>query len=179
MKFHFEETIPFRNFINSKEYFLSRADSWPNDAATQTLISRKCNQPLIYQFLFKEKFKGRPYAQSDAKDFMSWAHKGWAEQSYFVFFIADHEQQIVGTLDIKSNSTKSAEVGFWSDAETPGNLSNALLEMIHVAKATGFNKFHAYALPNNLKSVGVLQRTGFIEKLNRSDRDSFLYFERD
>ncbi len=124
-------------------------------------IASICNQKLVYDFLFKEKLKDRPYTQEDAKDFISWAQEGWRRNEYFVFLIRNSRNKIMAAVDIKSNDIKSAEIGYWSSSDTPGIMTNAVTILCTVAMQAGFGELYGLTVPNNIRSQNVLSRAGF------------------
>ena len=127
-------------------------------------IASICGQKLVYDFLFKERFKGRPYTQEDAKGFISWAQEGWRKNEYFVFLIRNSKSEIVAAVDIKSNNLKSAEMGYWSSSETPGVMTNTVVSLCNVAKKAGFCELFGLTVVDNIRSQNVLNRAGFINE---------------
>ncbi len=122
-----------------------------------------CNQPAIYNFLFKERLNGRPYGIDDAQKFLEWAARGWNEQSHFVFLLlAPSSDLIAGALDIKSGDRKMAEVGYWCSALHRGLMSNAVGELKSLAREASFAALFARVRSDNAASVRVLERSGFV-----------------
>jgi RimJ/RimL family protein N-acetyltransferase len=123
-------------------------------------IQKICNEPLVYKWLFTKRFP-QGYTHIDAKEFISWANKGWDSGEYFVFFIVSSEDEIVGAMDIKSNKLDAAEIGYWVSESYPGLATNAVNELKGIAKEAGFLKLFAQTESANDKSNQLLLRTGF------------------
>jgi len=82
----FPNQIEFRNHLTDEIYYLVRAedgDAFPYCAERMACL---CNEPLIYNALFKETLNGNSYSINEAKQFLSWAKDGWFEKTHFVFF---------------------------------------------------------------------------------------------
>lgn len=160
---NFPEQLPIRNFLTGRPYVVVPASAVPNVDATQTRVAAICNEPHIYTMIFSGLLNGRPYSSSDAEGFLSWAQKGWDENTHFVFFIMDSRREIVGCLDIKSHVRDNAEIGYWASALHPGNMTQALASVMKAAEDEGFYRFVAYVKADNHASVKVLQRVGFVQ----------------
>ena len=176
----FPERIPFENHFDGGAIHLRRADTFPNDKTTRDQIASICNQPLVYDTLFRDRLEGATYSETDADEFIEWAHSGWQSGSHFVFFATNESNRIIGAVDIKSADLAAAEIGYWADSNYPGNMTNAVAALIHAAVETGFSRFTAYVKHNNQKSIRVLERAGFIsaENGNIEERPDFLALER-
>ena len=66
-------------------------------------IAQVCSEPLIYNMLFKDLFKERPYTPQDAESFVKMAKDGWKNLITFIFLIRDPQNRIVAAIDIKTN----------------------------------------------------------------------------
>jgi RimJ/RimL family protein N-acetyltransferase len=124
-------------------------------------IVEVCNQEAIYNLLFKERLGGKAYELENAEGFISWAKEGWNTRGYFVFLVRDENERIVGALDIKSANIESAEIGYWASADSPGFMTNAVRELVLVAKEMGYKQLYAFVKPSNSRSANVLIRAGF------------------
>jgi RimJ/RimL family protein N-acetyltransferase len=121
-----------------------------------------CNQPAVYDFLFRSKLAGKPYQANDAREFIRWMAEGWKKQEWFVFLVRNSQGEIIAAIDIKSNNLESAEIGYWADKNFPGTISNAANKMIDLAAKAGFKSLYATTKPNNTRSQSVLIRNGFV-----------------
>lgn len=153
--------VPIRNYLTGKEYYLCRADSIEYSDSLRDQIVATCNQPAIYDSLFKELFKGEPYASEAAFEFTERARAGWLSNTYFVFFIVSGDDMLAGCLDIKTADLDEAEIGYWASIDHPGNMTNAVATLLRLSAEAGFRRFVAYARNVNEKSSRVLMRTGF------------------
>lgn len=130
-------------------------------------ITQICSQEEIYDNLFKRKFKGKSYTEENAQSFVNWVKKGWEEKAYFVFIVRDNDDNVIGTIDIKSSDLGGAEVGYWADQNVSGFMTNALRSLVEIATEAGYEGLYAKVLVRNNKSMGVLERAGF-EKIEES-----------
>jgi RimJ/RimL family protein N-acetyltransferase len=120
-----------------------------------------CNQEDIYSLLFRDKLNGERYEEPNAQSFVAWANKGWQDGTYFVFIIKNQDDKVIGAIDIKSNNSDLAEIGYWASDNFPGFMTNAVSGLIEQAKNAGCHSFVAYTKLENNKSKGVLSRSGF------------------
>jgi len=173
------KTTEIKNFLTREKFFLCRADGSSyglEEAAKQ--IAAACSQPSIYEFLFEKELEGRPYEAKHAKEFLEWAKKGWEEAAYFVFLVKDRSDKIVGSLDIKSAELDGAQIGYWSDENAQGFMTNAVKTLCNIAKEAGYRSLRAIALMHNPRSAGVLKRAGFKFKyMTKKGEDEYLNYE--
>ncbi|MGD8744445.1 MAG: GNAT family N-acetyltransferase [Candidatus Woesebacteria bacterium] len=161
-RFNLPVSVEFNRHGTGESCVLESADSSRSfDDADFQKIADICSEKLVYNVLFKERFKGRPYTKKDAKEFVSWAQDGWKKEESFVFLIRNQIGEIIAAVDIKSNDVDSAEIGYWSSSKTPGVATNAVIALCDVAKKAGFKNLYGLAIPNNENSQGVLLRAGF------------------
>jgi RimJ/RimL family protein N-acetyltransferase len=120
-----------------------------------------CNQKPVYNFLFRTKLNGKVYGEEQAKGFMKWMEEGWQKQEWFVFLIRNSNDEIIGAVDLKSNSMESCELGYWADANHNGLMSNAVARLMELARKAGYKELFATTMPNNERSQNVLIRNGF------------------
>ena len=130
------------------------------DAQIENLVAT-CNQPLIYNFIFKELLGGSPYTADNARGFFSWTKTGWENGTYFVFALVDPAGLIAGVLDIKSNNRTRAEIGYWCSEDHKGLMTNAVTELVTFARNNGFAGLWACVKSDNAGSKRVLENTGF------------------
>jgi RimJ/RimL family protein N-acetyltransferase len=153
-----------RRFPTEEPCILEALDengAWtPQDETSLVTI---CNQPLIYQRLFRKSLGDQPYSLAQAQGFRRWAQQGWRDRSWFVFLLRDSHDQIVGAIDIKSDNTEGAEVGYWASATSPGVMTNAVLQLCEVAREAGYRRLFALIAPDNVQSLGVVSRAGFVQ----------------
>jgi RimJ/RimL family protein N-acetyltransferase len=129
----------------------------------ETAIAIICNEPLIYHRLFHKRLGGQPYSLAKAQGFLRWAKQGWRDRSWFVFLLRDSNDQVVGAIDIKSTHTEGAEIGYWASATSPGVMTNAVFELCDVAREAGYRQLFALIAPDNVQSLGVVSRAGFVQ----------------
>lgn len=121
-----------------------------------------CNQQAIYDFLFRERFNGRPYGMNDGQSFLDWAGKGWREQTHFVFLLLAPSGLIAGALDIKSGDRVMAEIGYWCSTLHRGLMSGAVAELKSMASQASFTTLFGRVRKDNIASIKVLERNGFV-----------------
>ena len=98
------------NYFNFKEAELVPFDFKLSKEQELDMV-RICNSKLIYQFLFKEKLKGKPYTIEDAKQFNEHAIKGWKDSTHFVYLLVE-DGVICAEIDIRSNMKEISEIGY-------------------------------------------------------------------
>lgn len=124
-------------------------------------IVAACNEELIYRFLFQHSLQGRPYNNEDAREFITWAQKGWEDKSHFVFIILDSDNNVIGCIDISSNDIEHSPIGYWVTNRVKGIMTNAVKSLIKIARNAGYKYLYAMVEPANIKSSSLLKRTGF------------------
>jgi len=158
---NFPSKTQIRNYRSGEVYILQPAiDVHVTEKLKQQIVSR-CNEPAIYEFLFRSKLAGKPYEIKMASEFIDWSRCGWETHEYFVFFISNYHGELVACIDIKSANLASAEIGYWASTKFPGIMTNAVIQLSQLAKQTGFLRFFANVRKDNLKSANVLTRAGF------------------
>lgn len=125
-------------------------------------ITKICNQPAVYDFLFKERLNGEEYKKENAIKFVDWMIDGWENQKWFVFLVRNSQNEIIAAIDIKSDNLESAEIGCWADENNPGIMTNATLKLLDLASKSGYKELFALIKPNNLRSQNVVTRSGFV-----------------
>ncbi|MFA7252239.1 MAG: GNAT family N-acetyltransferase [Candidatus Paceibacterota bacterium] len=164
------------NYLTGEKYeMLGGKDMAFSDEDIKKIVEI-CNRPNTYDILFKKMCAGKPYTEENAKAFTNYAKGGWEKQTNFVFIIRKADSEIIGAIDIKSPNTERAEIGYWSDENYSGFMTNTVNELLSLAKEGGFKKLFAGVLARNSKSVGVLERSGFI-KTKEDIKDDEAHFE--
>lgn len=155
-------------------------DSLPETKELLQEIITICNEPLIYDRLFRERLQGQPYNVENASYFLSWARDGWRSKGWFVFLILDPLGHAVAAIDIKSNNTQEAEIGYWASSKCRGIMTNAVIALSESAKTAGFQRLYTLMEPDNTQSIGVVKRAGFAAAGNTiRDGHSYLRFNKD
>lgn len=135
-----------------------------------------CNEKLIYDRLFKERFDGETYSMVHARGFLSWAQAGWQRNEWFVFLVRNAGKRIIGAIDIKSATVDEAEIGYWASSRSPGIMTNTVIELCHVAQGAGYRRFYALIARDNEKSIRVVQKAHFVQD-GEAERDGKRYLK--
>jgi len=125
-------------------------------------IVKICNQAMIYDLLFRDKLGGESYKESNAQSSIDHAVRGWAQEAYFKYLIKTEHNEVVGTIDLKSDNPEFCEIGYWASTNHSGYMTNAVKGLIGKAKIAGYHMLIAYVKFDNLKSKSVLNRAGFV-----------------
>lgn len=153
--------LPVQNALTGATYFLVRGDQIEPTPDRLLEITNCANEPLIYDWLFRERFEGARYRETDAADWIRWTHVGWKNHTHFSFMIQDEAGRVVAACDIKSDDAEGAEVGYWASAHHPGLMTNAVKQLCQQAAKAGFRSLTARTRRGNDKSKAVLHRVGF------------------
>ncbi|MFC1653597.1 GNAT family N-acetyltransferase [Patescibacteria group bacterium] len=148
------------NHKTKERLFIHKLDSQFSQKDLIDLVE-VCNQPVIYDVLFKEKLNNKTYEKKHAKEFEEYGNSGWKNNENFVFIIRNTDKKIIGGMDIKSAPPESAEIGYWADTNHSGFMTNAVKEMVSWAKSKGFESLYALIVPTNTKSQSLLKRVEF------------------
>jgi RimJ/RimL family protein N-acetyltransferase len=166
-----------KNFLNDEMWVMYSVDeSLKFSAKDYERLVLICNQPRLYELIFKEKLANKPYRLENAESFESWAKEGWQQQKYFAFTIKDESNEIVAAIDIKSNNLDEAEIGYWASETKRGIITNAVAELIEIARRAGYKKLFANTRKINQQSQGVLKRSGFVIE-NEFIRNGHQYYK--
>ncbi|KKU88521.1 MAG: putative acetyltransferase [Microgenomates group bacterium GW2011_GWF2_47_9] len=140
-----------------------------------------CNQKPAYEMLFRQRLEGKAYGYEQAHRFVKRIIEGWVEQKSFAFLIRNSSGELIGVVDIKSNDLKRAEVGYWSDQNHSGIMSNVVAKLIELAKNAGYKILFATTRLDNERSQKVLLRNGFLNKgeVEKPGLGTRLLFERE
>lgn len=173
MNFNRSDIIQYKS--NKKYNFVPASEISPDNDFIRH-ITNICNEELIYNRLFKKACEGKEYPLEKAEGFLSWAKMGFEENTHFVFILISERNHPVGAIDIKSNDTKSAEIGYWLSKDHGGLMTNAVTELLKQAKNNGFKSLYGMSEIDNLKSQKVLIRAGF-ENQGQAARNSKEYYK--
>lgn len=170
------------NFKTGEKYKLLSGQDMVFSKEDIEQITSICSQEEVYNILFKIRFKDRPYTTEDATQFTQWVEKGWNDRTHFVFFVRNNENKIIGAVDIKSPDLNRAEVGYWTDKDSSGFMTNALIELCSIAKDAKYKKLFGEVRPENPKSSAVLERAGFeyvgVNKREYNKDTDYLVYEK-
>ena len=140
---------------------LVRADAVEMTAELVDQVTRICNEPLVYDFLFRRGLAGAPYPPEKAREFLDRAARGWREHTHFVFLIALAGERVAGNVEIESADLDRSEIGYWASARHPGFMTPAVAAVCEVARAAGYRSLYAHTRTHNERSMAVLRRNGF------------------
>ncbi len=172
-----ELQVPLHHPLSGKTYTLVCADALRQTPEEVADLIAACNEPLIYEWLFRERQAGQPYDRARAAGFYSWSSGGWQDGTHFVFALLSPCGRLVGMLDIKSTDLDAAEVGYWLRGAHGGLMSTALEALAAVAQRAGYRALYARVLPGNRRSLAVLERVGWLPGVPDAD-GSHLRYER-
>ena len=156
-------SIPLTHPLSGKVYTLARADVLEGTHDEVADLIAACNEPLIYEWLFRERLEGQPYTEAQAASFFDWMRSGWRGNAYFVFALLSPCGRLVGLLDIKSADLNSAEVGYWLSSRHRGLMGMALEALETLARHAGCCLLYARIRPGNGRSQAVVQRAGWTD----------------
>ena len=154
-------SVLLRHPLTGQTYTLLRADELPLTHEHAAEVAAVCNEPLVYDRLFRARRQGRPYAVTEGEDFLAWAAAGWRDGTHFVFLLLGPEHRVAGALDVKSPDRSAGEVGYWLGTEHRGIMTSALLAMLDAAREAGFVRLWARPDADNARSLALLDRAGF------------------
>ncbi|GCE23755.1 GNAT family N-acetyltransferase [Dictyobacter kobayashii] len=150
------------HFPDNQAYGLrSIDDSFPVTPELQQELIAICNEPLIYNRLFRARLQGQPYGLENSTYFTSWAQEGWRKNSWFVFLVLDPLGHAVAAVDIKSNNIDEAEIGYWASTQSRGIMTNTVITLCESARTAGYRRLYALVAPDNAQSSSVVRRAGF------------------
>jgi RimJ/RimL family protein N-acetyltransferase len=150
-----------RNLKTGEAAALVRADLVRVTPERVEEVVRICNEPRVYDVLFRRTLRGAPYPPEKAIAFLDGAARGWRERTHFVFLIVAAGGRLVGNVDIEADDLAAAEIGYWATASRAGFISPAVAAVCDLARAAGYRSLYAHTRPDNERSVAVLRRSGF------------------
>jgi RimJ/RimL family protein N-acetyltransferase len=153
----------FKNVKTGEPFDLRSAANPPAPAQAAKDIAGICNEPLVYDFLFRSRLGGREYGEEMAEQFLSWAAEGWAKRTHYVFIVTSRADRVVAALDIKSNDLYGPEIGYWASSKHPGVTTPAVGLLCSIALEAGYKKLVGLTLPENERSAQVLRRNAFVD----------------
>jgi len=156
---------PITNPKTGKRYSVVRADQIAGNEKIHQRLVKLCNEPAVYDFLFRGLLQGKPYGTNMAEGFLARATQGWQKQSHFVFVTVDEAGEVCGAMDIKSSDREKAEIGYWASVEHSGIATPTVSVVCEIAAAAGFASLFAFVKTTNPKSVAVLERNGFLKQV--------------
>ena len=147
---------------------------FPTSADIEAIV-RVCNEPLVYRFLFRDRIGGRPYVAQDARDFLAWAREGWISGEQMVFLLRDLRGEITAAIDLGAlDESRAALIGYWCSSFHGGLMTNTIDRLAELALDAGYLKFIALVEAENVRSISVLKRTGFIHVGSEEHPISFI-----
>ena len=155
-------SIPVANHLTGRNHTLVRATDLDCEPTTLAEIVAVCNEPEIYDWLFRERLGGRRYTDEAARQWLQWSAEGWTFESHFSFAVVDEGRCVAAACDIKSNDSV-AEIGYWASQQHPGVMTNAVKALCALAAHAGFQGLYARTKPGNRRSQAVLERAGFLK----------------
>lgn len=168
------------NHLTQEQYSLTPAPYIPDDPMIYEKISSICNEKQIYSMLFNHTLQGTVYSTEKASQFITWAKEGWKNEHYFVYLICTKNGTPVGALDIKSSNLDCAEIGYWCSEKHRGLMTNGVTLLCSLAKHSGYKKFSAEVLKDNLQSEKVLLRNSFVrDEFESGQHETHNIFYRD
>lgn len=120
------------------------------------------NQPEAYK-MFERSLKGKPFGETNAQSFLEFYKKGFVTRTQYLFLLRDNNEIVAG-IDLQVVDPNTATIGFWQDANKSGYITNAVIEVLKIAKEKKFKKIDAYVDLDNEKAIKVLIRTKFTYK---------------
>lgn len=160
MKFPSPLRLPIVNHLNGRLYEFVRGCDVSSEPSSVARIVSICNEPDIYEWIFRGPLEGRPYEEEKAREWLQWAKEGWLSGTHFVFAVIDDQKCVAAACDIKSNEPV-AEIGYWASQQHRGVMTNAVVTMCALAVDAGFRELFARTKKENQRSRAVLQRAGF------------------
>lgn len=158
--FDFFDQVDLKRKDSLEKYFMKRADKVSQTDEVLESIRKACNEPLIYDWLFKES-KPNGYKLEDARGFLDRAIDGWKKKTHFVFLIMKNENEVVGALDIKSAELSKGEIGYWISEEHKGLGTYAVNILKMLAKKAGYKCLFAQVMQGNNRSIKILKNNQF------------------
>ena len=160
MNFPDSYEVPITNHLTGHTYRLVNAGGLEPTDSTLRGITAICNEPAIYDWLFRPSLEGKPYPEQKAREFLAWSKAGWDTRTHFVFAVIDGQGEIAAACDLKSIAPVP-EMGYWASHHHRGIMTNAVRAVIAFASAAGFTALYARTKIGNTQSQSVLLRAGF------------------
>jgi RimJ/RimL family protein N-acetyltransferase len=121
--------------------------------------------------MFNRSRKGKKFTTSDIKKYLDWSVAQTLNGKNISYFVRDSHDVICGGLDLQRVNEKTVTIGYWTDEDKPGFVTNSVNILLGVAKNIGYVSIDAYPEKDNIKSIRVLERAGFgfIEEIVKGD----------
>jgi RimJ/RimL family protein N-acetyltransferase/ribosomal protein S18 acetylase RimI-like enzyme len=151
---------PIMRLGTKTEYFLVPIDAL--DITDQVIddITTTCQEPLIYQWIFRNIFPDG-YKRDHAAGFINHAKEGWRKKECFIFLALDPSSRVVGCISIKNSDINAGEIGYWISAKHPGLATPGVGMLCNISKSMGFRRLFAQTKTDNERSQRVLEKNGF------------------
>jgi RimJ/RimL family protein N-acetyltransferase len=136
----------------------------PVSEADIARIVEICDSPSVFDNVFAdlEVFQGRRYSEDDARYWVNeMGYKGWDESANFIYILRNSEGQIVAAIDIKSSDLEDAEIGYWASPNDKGWATNMVMQLLDIARESGYQSLSALVSLTNEASANVLLKNGF------------------
>jgi RimJ/RimL family protein N-acetyltransferase len=156
-------SVAIRNARTGEPAELVRADLVAPTPERVAEVTRVCNEPLVYDVLFRRGLGGAPYPPAAARGFLAWTHRGWRAGTHFVFLVRSGRGAVQAALDLKAARLEAEEIGYWASARAPGFMTPAVAALCDLARSAGYRSLYARTRPDNERSAAVLRRNGFRE----------------
>lgn len=155
------ESFELKNYITNEEARLEPLlDLKQITGENISYIERIFNSESVFK-MFNRSRKGRKFRISDVMKYLSWSVVQTANGKNITYFIWDSNNVICGGLDLQRVNEEIVTIGYWADDNNPGFITNAVNILLGVAKDIGYLSIDAYPEKGNIKSMRVLERTGF------------------
>jgi RimJ/RimL family protein N-acetyltransferase len=165
--------IKVRNFLSQKVGVLVPLldEELISDKDVQQ-IKNIFNSHDVYDRLFKRTLKNRAFTLENVKRYIKWSVTQTLNKNNITYIIRDKNTIVCGGIDLQKVDSETATIGYWADPKTPGFITNAVKEIIKVAKEIGYKNIDAYPEEGNEKSIKVLNRLDFkyVEKIIKPDK---------
>jgi RimJ/RimL family protein N-acetyltransferase len=155
------------NYLSGRRYLLVRGDQIAPTDATVRQLTFLCNEPEIYDALFRHRLGGTRFTIFHGHQLLTWSAEGWSTGRYQVFFLLDEAGEIVASVDVRPwegeqrREGASREMGYWCSSFHSGLMTNAVKEVLMWVEDSGISEIHARVRRGNSRSHGVLLRNGF------------------
>jgi hypothetical protein len=95
MRFPNPLRLSVENYVSGRSYEMVRACDVSEESSSLARIVSICNEPNVYEWLFRGPLEGRPYDEANARDWLQWSREGWLSGHHFVFAVLDDQKCVV------------------------------------------------------------------------------------
>jgi len=165
------ESFELRNYITSEKASLEPLLDLKQITKENVLeIKQIFNSESVFK-MFNRSRKGKKFETSDVMKYLNWSVAQTLNGKNISYFVRDGHNVICGGLDLQKVNENTVTIGYWADGNKPGFITNAVNLLLDVAKNIGYVSIDAYPEKENIKSIRVLERTGFdfIEEIVKDD----------